>query len=979
LSNTNDSTSVVKIERISIRPATLIQHHKLGFKIVPLSANHEVVMSWTPIYENPNFWSPERLVSESSKFTNVGTVFGKTHVKDEQGFELYLNGFDIDSEYVYHILNSVRIEDSVIKSKVQDLIYKTGSRSILDFLKQITVVVKTRKKFGFHIYWFSHKQNCRIRIEDCVREREFEIKTDKGSGHSTLPTSTHRNDPKFKYSHIGKQDKIAIINELYDFLVELLSACLIKNNNNKSNPDRHSNKIKRFANFYQNNQLILRDDQIQDSVSLLLDFYQEGRRDSFAFEFSGFAFKQNIAEESVIQIMKELCIRTNDLEIESRLNVIRRTYVNGVNGSEISGSSGLTKVIASDSAEGLGQPGKIIESILDIWYRYEIPLDSLSLGKISSLGDEQLDKIKIRSEEIAFCIDTILKEAPNEQIAVRQLFIGLCSSATHLPQNIGVLTQSGAGKNYMINKIISKFPQNDIIVLSNMTPKALFHDQGISAVKNPETNEYENLDEKIDPIDIDIEDKREDLENVKDKQGKKELRKEIESLQRKKKSLYSNAIKLIDLDGKVLVLLDTPDHNLLTNIAPILSHDRYEQAYKYVESNSGPIKTKVNVIRGFPTLFYSQASDRSDEKRFVEVSRRFLSISVNTSEKKVTDAIAQKVERAGGARGEYDVKIVDKAFVYRVKLILAVLMRKLKRLSRPYKLQLIEDRTLKLEDIGSGTFIPFKETLKIGLPHKHVLDMTAAETFNTYLTLLAKINADSRPKLIYSDGVVMPIATFEDLAVAMSLLCDSNNPGLNPELQNWYQEVFMEVYNAKVGKQKDREKQDNQFEEKEVGIKTADLIKKHKELSQSDKTKGGYKEENSKEILQRYLYPLINAGYVEDEKVEGEKAKLYRPVKDLKYSFYSFSDKKNIFPYEVKMKVEDSKLFPTKKTLELQISESLEYSSKYEEKENINFKLVDVDGNEISTKQLVDRYFSNPEMYFLDTGAQKEIEMLLRI
>jgi hypothetical protein len=54
-------------------------------------------------------------------------------------------------------------------------------------------------------------------------------------------------------------------------------------------------------------------------------------------------------------------------------------------------------------------------------------------------------------------------------------------------------------------------------------------------------------------------------------------------------------------------------------------------------------------------IIFTQAIDRSDKERFVEVNRRFISISVNTSQKKVTDAIALKVERTGGARGEYDI------------------------------------------------------------------------------------------------------------------------------------------------------------------------------------------------------------------------------------------------------------------------------------------------------------------------------------
>lgn len=145
-------------------------------------------------------------------------------------------------------------------------------------------------------------------------------------------------------------------------------------------------------------------------------------------------------------------------------------------------------------------------------------------------------------------------------------------------------------------------------------------------------------------------------------------------------------------------------------------------------------------------------------------------------------------------------------------------------------------------------------------------------------------------------------------------------------------------------------------------------------MSQGGKNEGGYNEEGSKQILQKYLYRLINTGYIEDEKIDGVKAKLYRPIKDLQYSFYSFSDDKNIFPYKLKMKVEDSNLFPTKKMLELHISESLKCSSKYSEIEKLNFKLVGTTGDEISIGQLVDRYFGNPDDYFicLDEKSREE-------
>ena len=84
----------------NIRPATLVQLRKLGFKLIPLSVDNGVVISWTSVYENPNYWSAEKLITQWSIFKNVATVFGKTHVKDEKGLDLYLNDFDCDSECV---------------------------------------------------------------------------------------------------------------------------------------------------------------------------------------------------------------------------------------------------------------------------------------------------------------------------------------------------------------------------------------------------------------------------------------------------------------------------------------------------------------------------------------------------------------------------------------------------------------------------------------------------------------------------------------------------------------------------------------------------------------------------------------------------------------------------------------------------------------------------------------------------------------
>lgn len=132
-----------------IRPATLVEYHKLGFKLIPLSSDHKPEDSWTQIYTDPNFWSVESQISNSSKFKNIATVFGETHIKDLEGKNLYLNNLDCDSEAVYKILTTPieSISNTLLRSKLQNLFSNfsvwTEKSSVLDCLCLVTVVVKT--------------------------------------------------------------------------------------------------------------------------------------------------------------------------------------------------------------------------------------------------------------------------------------------------------------------------------------------------------------------------------------------------------------------------------------------------------------------------------------------------------------------------------------------------------------------------------------------------------------------------------------------------------------------------------------------------------------------------------------------------------------------------------------------------------------------------------------------------------------------
>ena len=359
----------------------LVQYHRLGFKLVPISFNHIPVVDWTPIYENPEYWSEEKLMAECSKFMNVATALGKTHVKDEGvGGDRYLNEFDCDSEFVHKKITTPidEISNPRLKSRLQELCSKlvaemTTEMSLLDCLKRTTVVVKTRKPYGLQAFWLSHTQHDHIGTKNCKVGHEFEIKTDKSLGHATLPPSTHRNDKTFRYSHIGQTDKIETIDELHDILIELLKECLVSDptnvngNGNDNGDDKGDNRFRDKRQATSTSLYDLSEQMIQTTISYFMPYYIVGRRHHFALCFSGAAWHAKISEDSAVKILSQIAAGTNDEEIESRLNTLGATYEKATNGEPITGGPALADLISTikgcESEEARG----IVASIQSLW------------------------------------------------------------------------------------------------------------------------------------------------------------------------------------------------------------------------------------------------------------------------------------------------------------------------------------------------------------------------------------------------------------------------------------------------------------------------------------------------------------------------------------------------------------------------------------------------------------------------------------
>jgi hypothetical protein len=295
---------------LTIDSKELINLHNIGFKLISLAKNGREIESWTPVYNNQKYWTSERLMNEAHKFKNVATIFGKTHLKDEQGKDLYLNCLDIDSENVYNFL--FNLENGNTKQRY----------SFIAKCQQATFVTKTLKKNGFHIYWLSHKQNKSISALDCRNGYEFEIKTDKRIGHCTLPDSTHREDWNFRYRKYG-QNKIAISDELYNELLKLLKDCL--RSAAESAPSKEDSHYA-FESTHNGTEIRFTEEEILQICKQIWPYYKNGCncRNSIVFGLSGLCRKHNITEDSAIKLIEILA--KDDEEKKYRLNVLKGTY-----------------------------------------------------------------------------------------------------------------------------------------------------------------------------------------------------------------------------------------------------------------------------------------------------------------------------------------------------------------------------------------------------------------------------------------------------------------------------------------------------------------------------------------------------------------------------------------------------------------------------------------------------------------------------
>ena len=544
---------------------------------------------------------------------------------------------------------------------------------------------------------------------------------------------------------------------------------------------------------------------------------------------------------------------------------------------------------------------------------------------------------------ITFCIDVILKEAKEEDRVVKQIYYAMLSAYTNNPVNLAINSPSGEGKTYVILKVGDLFPQQDIMFLAGMTDKALFHRGGTLVVKN-ESGEYESIDDMLEQIVSDVEDKEQERVNTKDKNLKQGLQSQIENLEKEKRELLKDAKKLIDLSHKVLVFLDSPRPELFNALMPLLSHDKYEVEYEFVDTNNG-IKTKTNVLRGWPAVIFAQAIDYSHYIRYPEIQRRFIITNPKMDKSKYEQAVDLILDKFGLPDFAYQTKVVSDSDKEKVRQIILGIREK------------IQDICHTIEPGKNNVIIPFNELLKRILRKEKASDMTYANRFGAILSLLAIINIDKRPRLVSRrEGSlilqIIPFALFEDLREATYLLEYAN--GVRPYILEWYNDVFLATYNDKTVVDSKINNRGEEIAEKRKALTSRELIDKITEIYN--------KKISTKQLLQTYITPLINENYIDSSDSElDRRAHVYFPVlENIKYDKLFPRNKKNNISQYSRIIISDPIQYPDKKYVIFKIQEILKYSSN----DFLIGKIKDHKGNDITVEELVDQYYADYENYF---------------
>jgi hypothetical protein len=298
----------------------------------------------------------------------------------------------------------------------------------------------------------------------------------------------------------------------------------------------------------------------------------------------------------------------------------------------------------------------------------------------------------------------------NDYEARLAVFLTCLSAYTDEPLNLFLRGESSTGKTWITTNVTELFPPEDVWSLGGMSPKSVIHEHGIMV--DPETGE---------PIDLLVK------PSEKDKEAYLEYRRKI-----------MNAVHVVDLSKKIAVFLEAPPRETFDMLRPILSHDKYEIEYRFVDkTGKGRLATMRTIVRGWPaTIFCTPRIEYLEE-----LATRSFTVSPQVSEEKTRNANMVTARLSS-----------DPSFKQMVE--------KAREPLRSY-IRFIRDFDCKI-------VIPFAKVLAEDYPVSLPRAMRDFKHLLGFVKASALLNAVRRP-CIYGDGKTMLLASVKDVETAFKL------------------------------------------------------------------------------------------------------------------------------------------------------------------------------------------------------------------